>query len=241
MTTDELKARLGNYKWSLLTVCIMLLLVVFGYQLARYIDAGHARTVIAQKETISILLNENDKLLTQTNQRDIALAIADEEKQIIVGELAALKNEQDRLKEQIAFYERVIAPENTQDGFLIDDIEVFEAQRDNTYQLRFVLLQERLTKAVIKGTLNISVSGFIDDKPITIGTEDDTFLASPLAYRFKYFQNENVTFSLPENMKAESIVFSTTVYQYKRRLGEYTKSVTWDEAVANNEENTQAQ
>lgn len=241
MTTDELKTRLGNYKWSLLTVCIMLLMVIFGYQLARYIDEGHARTVAAQKETISILLNENEKLLTQSNQRDIALAIADEEKQIIVGELALLKDEQEKLKEQIAFYERVIAPENTQDGFLVDDVEVFETQRDNTFQLRFVLLQERLTKAVIKGTLNISVSGFVDDKPITVGTEDETFLASPLAYRFKYFQNETLTFSLPENMKAESIVFSTTVYQYKRRLGAYTKSVPWGEAVAVSERSAQEQ
>ena len=75
MTTDELKQRLGNHKWSLLMALLMLLMIALGYKIARKLDAGDSQKVLAQADTIALLLEENNQLTTKVNQLEIALAL----------------------------------------------------------------------------------------------------------------------------------------------------------------------
>ena len=76
MTTDQLKEVLGNYKWSLLVALIMLVMVGFGYKLARMIDVGDRKKVQAQQDTIAILSSENNTLTTRVNQLEVAIELS---------------------------------------------------------------------------------------------------------------------------------------------------------------------
>ena len=117
MTTDELKQRLGNHKWSLLMALLMLLMIALGYKIARKLDAGDSQKVLAQADTIALLLEENNQLTTKVNQLEIALALEGEEKQNILAALTKERNAQVALIKKIAFYERVMSPESEQGGF----------------------------------------------------------------------------------------------------------------------------
>ena len=231
MTTDQLKEVLGNYKWTLLVALIMFAMVGFGYKLARIIDEGDSKKVQAQQETIAILSEENHALTTKVNQLEVAMELATLETKSITNTLGEQKKELEAQQELLSFYERVVAPEKTDEGFAIEGVEVFKLS-DNTYQLRLVLLQSKQQKAVINGNLDIAVVGQRNSEAITLKSGESSLLAEDINYRFRFFQAVNVTLTIEEDINPESISFSTTVYQYKTRKGNYEISVPWNEALS---------
>lgn len=231
MTTDQLKEVLGNYKWTLLVALIMFAMVGFGYKLARIIDEGDSKKVQAQQETIAILSEENHALTTKVNQLEVAMELATLETESITNTLGEQKKELEAQQELLSFYERVVAPEKTDEGFTIEGVEVFKLS-DNTYQLRLVLLQSKQQKAVINGNLDIAVVGQRNSEAITLKSGESSLLAEDIKYRFRFFQAVNVTLTIEEHINPESISFSTTVYQYKTRKGNYEISVPWNEALS---------
>lgn len=231
MTTDQLKEVLGNYKWTLLVALIMFAMVGFGYKLARIIDEGDSKKVQAQKETIAILSEENHALTTKVNQLEVAMELATLETESITNTLGEQKKELEAQQELLSFYERVVAPEKTDEGFAIEGVEVFKLS-DNTYQLRLVLLQSKQQKAVINGSLDIAVVGQRNGEVITLKSGESSLLAEDIKYRFRFFQAVNVTLTIEEDINPETISFSTTVYQYKTRKGNYEISVPWNEALS---------
>ena len=231
MTTDQLKEVLGNYKWTLLVALIMFAMVGFGYKLARIIDEGDSKKVQAQQETIAILSEENHALTTKVNQLEVAMELATLETESITNTLSEQKKELEAQQELLSFYERVVAPEKTDEGFAIEGVEVFKLS-DNTYQLRLVLLQSKQQKAVINGSLDIAVVGQRNSEAITLKSGESSLLAEDIKYRFRFFQAVNVTLTIEEDINPESIAFSTTVYQYKTRKGSYEISVPWNEALS---------
>lgn len=231
MTTDQLKEVLGNYKWTLLVALIMFAMVGFGYKLARIIDEGDSKKVQAQKETIAILSEENHALTIKVNQLEVAMELATLETESITNTLGEQKKELEAQQELLSFYERVVAPEKTDEGFAIEGVEVFKLS-DNTYQLRLVLLQSKQQKAVINGSLDIAVVGHRNGEAITLKSGESSLLAEDIKYRFRFFQAVNVTLIIEEDINPESIAFSTTVYQYKTRKGSYEISVPWSEALS---------
>ena len=231
MTTDQLKEVLGNYKWTLLVALIMFAMVGFGYKLARIIDEGDSKKVQAQQETIAILSEENHALTTKVNQLEVAMELATLETESITNTLGEQKKEIEAQQELLSFYERVVAPEKTDEGFAIEGVEVFKLS-DNTYQLRLVLLQSKQQKAVINGSLDIAVVGQRNGEVITLKSGESSLLAEDIKYRFRFFQAVNATLTIEEDINPESISFSTTVYQYKTRKGNYEISVPWNEALS---------
>ncbi len=231
MTTDQLKEVLGNYKWTLLVALIMFAMVGFGYKLARIIDEGDSKKVQAQQETIAILSEENHALTTKVNQLEVAMELATLETESITNTLGEQKKELEAQQELLSFYERVVAPEKTDEGFAIEGVEVFKLS-DNTYQLRLVLLQSKQQKAVINGSLDIAVVGQRNGEAITLKSGESSLLAEDIKYRFRFFQAVNVTLTIEEDINPETISFSTTVYQYKTRKGNYEISVPWNEALS---------
>ena len=231
MTTDQLKEVLGNYKWTLLVALIMFAMVGFGYKLARIIDEGDSKKVQAQQETIAILYEENHALTTKVNQLEVAMELATLETESITNTLGEQKKELEAQQELLSFYERVVAPEKTDEGFAIEGVEVFKLS-DNTYQLRLVLLQSKQQKAVINGSLDIAVVGQRNGEAFTLKSGESSLLAEDIKYRFRFFQAVNVTLTIEEDINPESIAFSTTVYQYKTRKGNYEISVPWNEALS---------
>ena len=231
MTTDQLKEVLGNYKWTLLVALIMFAMVGFGYKLARIIDEGDSKKVQAQQETIAILSEENHALTIKVNQLEVAMELATLETESITNTLGEQKKELEAQQELLSFYERVVAPEKTDEGFAIEGVEVFKLS-DNTYQLRLVLLQSKQQKAVINGSLDIAVVGQRNGEAITLKSGESSLLAEDIKYRFRFFQAVNVTLTIEEDINPETISFSTTVYQYKTRKGSYEISVPWNEALS---------
>jgi len=100
MTTDKLKQLLGDYKWSLLVAALFLVMIAFGYKLARIVDEGDSLKVAAQDKTIAILVSENNQYVTQVNQLEVALQLTELEKKSIAEQLNSVHTEQAELQQR---------------------------------------------------------------------------------------------------------------------------------------------
>jgi electron transfer flavoprotein alpha subunit len=231
MTTDELKKHLGDHKWSLLIGFAMLAMVAFGYNIARKIDEGDGRKVAAQKATITLLTEENNQLTTRVNQLEIALELAKLEKQDITAALAQERKDVVKLMEKVAFYERVMAPEKAQQGFVVEGVKVTPSNSEREYHVSMVLLQQSTSKRVLRGKLNIAIEGEQNGETVTLSTSNGKLASGDIAYRFKFFQAVNTSVTLPEGFTPREIILASTVYQYNTRKGNYTLNIPWDAAL----------
>jgi hypothetical protein len=128
MTTDQLKTLLGNHKFALLVAFLMLIMLGFGFQLARYIDKGDGLIVKAQKETIAILSTDNNKLTTRVNQLDVEMELTQLENESLTKTLVEIKQQLEEQQQLLTFYERLVAPENSD--------SIFFATISNCFPLR---------------------------------------------------------------------------------------------------------
>lgn len=230
MTTDQLKQFLGNHKWSLIIGAAMLAMVGFGYQLSHIEERFNIQNLRAAENTLALVSDENSALITKVNQLEVALSVTTMEKEALLEQITELKGEMLELEQQNVFYQRVVSPEQSQEGFIVDNVEV-EGLENGRYTLRFVLLQQRQNRAVVNGSLAIELVGIQNGEPFSLKTGDAEFLESPVAYRFRYFQAVSLEFVLPEGSDVNQIHLSTVVYQYQRRIGVYEQSYTWSDVI----------
>ncbi len=233
MTPEALKARLGTYRLSLLVLVALIAMAVFGYQLADFQAQSAQSRVPAMKRTLVLLKDENAALQTRVNQLEVALSLAEQEaasgRQLQQEHLQTIAE----LHTQLGFYQNVMAPETTQDGFYIDGIQAIATASDDQFTLRFVLLQQRDNRAIVKGNLDVAITGSQDGKPVTLTSGSAQLLPEgAIKYRFKYFQTVNVKFTLPAGFVPEAVRFDTYVYQYTTLRGRYQRTVPWQQVVA---------
>lgn len=232
MTPEQLKARYGAFRLSLLVLAALMAMAFFGYQLAGYLQDNNSKQSEAMAETKALLEAENAALKTRVNQLEVALQLARQETGSERDIQSALQDELHDLRSRLDFYENVMAPETTQDGFYIDGVQVFATNTPNLYQLRFVLLQQRDNRAIVKGDLAISITGNLNNERVTYEAGSAGFLPEgTVKYRFKYFQTVNVNFSLPEEFEPEFLHFETDVYQYTTLRGNYQRTISWHDSA----------
>lgn len=210
----------------------MLAMLTFGYQLAVYVQNRDEHAFKAQAEMNAVLREQNASLQTRVAELEAELVLEQLQIETLEQQYAELMQEKQSVEQDLSFYQRVMAPENTQDGFLIDGIEITPAASTDYYRLRFVMLQQQDNKALIKGSLAISISGSLNGKPYEIRQGSEYLLVDgALKYRFKYFWPVDTNIKLPDGFKPELVRFETTVYQYTTRRGDYSREVRWDDVL----------
>ncbi len=206
----------------------MFMMMTFGYMLAQYIAQQQHHENAGLERSVNSLVSENDRLVTTTHQQQAKLALLRDKNEQLVSTIEKYQQEQHELLNIVSLYERIIAPETTQEGFALEQLTITKAASKNSYRMFFILLQQRQNKAVIKGNLAISITGSQAGQPAIITNSSAHLLPDgELFYRFKFFQSEQLEFSLPEGFTPEFIEFETQVYQYTTLRGTYKKRVGW--------------
>ena len=232
MHLSEIPQKLGQTRTVLLLGASLLAMLVFGMFLANA-DRGQLVDETRQlQHSISNLQTENEQLQTQANQLEVKLELAEMRAEQLKQEVVRLEEVVFNLQKDKAFYQHVVAPETTQDGFFIDGLELFETTTDGYFKATMVLLQQRAVSAIVRGDLKVAVTGIQNGKHRILTSDDNAILPEGnVTYGFKYFQPVTLYLQLPENFEPESIEFTTTVYQYKRRRGDYQRSYNWQDIL----------
>lgn len=233
MNFKDLKQELGFVRFYGSILIVIALALYAGYEYADKRNNLLTEEIKVLESSLDNLRLENQDLSSQLNVKKVELEVAS-----IANEQAQLNRKESllrekELKEQISFYQKVMAPELTQDGFVVESVEVLPTLSDRNYAINIMMLQRENIKSVIKGTLKIQLRGSLNGLPQTydlITLLDDK--ESKLNYSFRYFQVLEARVTLPDGFQAESLEIKTDVYKYKKRRGSYSTEVVWADALS---------
>lgn len=231
MNSDADTQSLGFMKFYALIFAVLGITFYLGYVLASWHIGSQDKEMKVMQQSMKNLASENQSLNSRINAMQIALDVANLSKQQNQVAMQEALSRESALKEQIGFYQRVMAPELTQDGFVVERMEIVKTPSNNNYAVSMILLQHEDIKATIKGDLEITITGSLRGSPQSFDLrvlQDEP--KTPLKYGFRYFQVINTTITLPDNFAPQGFEISTDVYKYNRKRGRYNTSIDWREA-----------
>ena len=232
LNSAELIKQWGHLRFTIYSILALLLMLVFGYQIAGFVQGEAVNASLSDAATRALLKQENAQLRRQVSELEVASILASKSVAALKKNVEEQQQLSRALEEQLSFYQRVVAPEVTQDGFFIDGVQVSRSASDNRYRLKAVLLKQNNNKAMLKGALRITVRGALNGSPYEISTADsEYFSGGAVSWGFKYFQTLDLEFALPKGFIPEKLTFSTDVWQWKTKRGEYFNSLDWTDIL----------
>ncbi|MCV2883730.1 hypothetical protein OE749_03310 [Aestuariibacter sp. AA17] len=225
---EALKAHHGAFKFYSIVLLLIVAAGYVGYQFGFSMQAAQQAQSATLQQSVTNLKQENDSLTKNLNIVGVELEVqklAAEKAQRTISE--GLEREA-ALKEQLTFYQKVMAPELREQGFVIDAFDVEPSVSDGFYRFDLVLLQQSKIKRAVKGSVTFSISGSQDGQPKRYN--QTALLASEakaLAFSFKYFQVIEGQLRLPEGFVPEKVSIKADVYQYKKKQGQLEKTFDW--------------
>ena len=127
-----------------------------------------------------------------------------------------METEHYQVKKELAFYEKVMAPEKQADGVVIDKVLMFPTNSPHHYRFQVTLVQQQLRRHFAKGNISISFNGSMDNKPAKLSLSKISDISKKdLAFSFKYFQIIEGEFTLPEKFVPETLTIGAILPKNK--------------------------
>jgi predicted RND superfamily exporter protein len=207
---------------AIITICLF-----SGYRIGNFYHGYQVKTLFEQKQRLEQLYQEQNSNIRRIHTLEVELEV---ERLANADSLIALKKVEKshyQIKRELAFYEKVMAPEKQADGLTIDNTIVFATESPHHYRFQVVLIQQRLKKRYAKGYVELALVGSLNNKPRTLLLSDISSLTKKeLSFSFQYFQHINGEFTLPDNFKPEYInvtaVLPKSKWQKHYRITENT-------------------
>lgn len=171
--------------------------------------AGVEANIITDKQTITVLTQENKKLHDQLNV----------------------------LANKLYFYERVVAPELQSSGVQIYSFSVHKNNEKGEWRYELVLMQAQKGRRLLKGTLALNFSVFENEhlKNIPITEFSDTFTST---FKFKYFQTIQGVFTLPPEVRNDEVILNLNVPGNRWHKGQRVEQrYNWQTLIKKEDEN----
>ena len=217
--------RLGRFKSALFLVILMLVCLFTGYRLGNFYHHFQTTTLAQQKDRLEHLYQEQAFQVERINTLEVELAVEQLANQNAQVTLKQMADEHYKVKKQLGFYEKVMAPEKGANGVVIDNVKIIASQSPNHFNYQITLVQQQLKKRYAKGYVDIIVKGSLDNKPRQLLLSDiSTVTRKNMSFSFQYFQVISGDFTLPNNFVAEKIqvsaILTKSKWQKYQRLNE---------------------
>lgn len=164
-------------------------------------------------ERVNDLERQVERLYEQAETADYEKHIAEVELGIeraaseqLEQDLLAGQDELLALKRELAFYQKIMAPELEAQGVVIDAFELHELRQPGHYQFRLAVVQTNRQRSGVKGVLGLSLNGLLDGSKVALDLFELAELpATEKEFSMRYFKVQTGSFRLPDNFEPESI------------------------------------
>jgi hypothetical protein len=220
-------------KWGAFNSYVLLFLGISGLLYLGFL--GGNQVFKAQQKEINSLKNslqnvraENEKVNKQLNILRVEFDVLNLAQQKSFSEIKQGIDRESALQKDIAFYQQVMAPELTQQGFIIDAFNIEKSLSDRSYRFEIVMLQREKIKNTLKGNLDVTLVGSEAGQSKQYSLNE--LLVNPeqqLIFGIKYFQVVEGELQLPENFQVEKVLIHSEIYQFNHKKGELNSSFDW--------------
>jgi hypothetical protein len=221
--------RLGPFKSALFLLTLIVLCIFVGYRMGNFYHNFQYSTLEKQKIRLAEMYEKQSNQVELIHTLEVELAVEQLASQNAQKMLKKMSLENYQVKKELAFYEKVMAPEKEADGVVIDNIKIMASQSPNHYSFQIVLVQQQIKKRYTKGYIGLSIIGSLKNKPSQLSlTEISTLTTKELSFNFKYFQVLEGAFTLPENFAPEKLQLSAILTKNKwQKYHKLEKSLPW--------------
>ena len=222
--------RLGLFKSALFLGVLIVLCLFTGYRLGNFYHHFQTTTLAQQKDRLEHLYREQSLQVERIHTLEVELAVeqlANQNAQTILREMA---DEHYQVKEQLGFYEKIMAPEKGANGLVIDKVKITASQSLDHYNFQITLVQQQLKKRYAKGYVDIRITGSYANKPSELTlSEISTVTKKNLSFSFKYFQVISGDFTLPNDFIPEYIHVSAILTKSKwQKYQKLNETLPWN-------------
>lgn len=221
--------RLGPFKSALFLLALIILCLFVGYRFGNFYHNFQSATLDKQKIRLEKLYKEQADQVARIHTLEVELAVEQLASQNAQATLKKMSAAHYQVKKELAFYEKVMAPEKGADGLVIDNIKITASQSPDHYNFQIILVQQQLKKRYAKGYVEFTIAGSLENKPSQLKLADISAVTrKDLSFSFKYFQVIEGSFTLPKNFVAEKVQLSAILTQSKwQKYQKLNKTLPW--------------
>jgi len=227
--------RLGTFRSAILLMLLIVICIYSGYRIGNFYHGYQVKTLAQQKVRLDNLYEKNVLQNSRINTLEVELEVERMANQRSQKLLKSMESEHYQVKKELAFYEKVMAPEKTADGLVVDRVSVYPTGSPHHFRFQVVLVQQQRRKRFAKGYVGLEFTGSLDNKPSQLRLSNiSTSTKKDLSFSFQYFQIIEGEFTLPENFLPEKVELATILpknkWQKYKRLNE---SFNWNDLLKN--------
>ena len=165
---------------------------------------GQQKTDLEQQ--LKTAQSENADLRQQLAIQQRSSEIDRRASQEVRNEFATLTDEMQKLRDELAFYRRILSPADNKTGLNIQRFEMQPIAQQGRYQFRLMLTQVKRNEQYVRGTIEIDVTGTEAGASKVLSFAklrvDD---GEALKFKFRYFQDFEGEIELPANFTPQNL------------------------------------
>lgn len=221
--------RLGTFKSALFLITVISLCLFTGYRVGNYYHHFQVTSLEQQKLRLEQLYQQQEEHMARIHTLEVELTVeqlANIKAQELLKEAAEQKFE---VKKQLAFYEKIMAPEKEAAGLFVENINIVSSKTPNQYHFQVTLVQQQLKRRYSKGYIELVFEGQEGNKTVKLKLSEVAELnKKDLKFSFQYFQIINGQFTLPSNFTPERILVSAILTKSRwQKYAKKDKTVLW--------------
>jgi len=225
--------RLGVFRSTLLLVVLIITCIFCGYRIGNFFHGYQLQAITEYKNRLERLYQQQVDQVKRLNTLEVELEVERLANQRSLNLLKDMETEHYQVKKELAFYEKIMAPEKQADGVVIDDVSIIPTTSPSHYRFQVVLVQQLLKKRYAKGFIELSLTGSLKNKPSSIKLKNISSLTKKdLSFSFQYFQIIEGEFTLPKDFIPEKIEVATILPKNKwQKYHRLEESYSWRKIV----------
>lgn len=216
---------------AVLTVTAVLGAFEFGRVRAGYDSQSMNQELTQQRGEIERLEAVNSELRERIALLERSGDIDSEARQELQATLATMQDEVLELREELAFYRGIVSPDNGAAGLRVQSLRIQPGPDRDRFHFRLVLIQAIKHDRRASGEITVAIHGQRGGEAVSLQLSDLVMNdADKLSYSFKYFQDFEGDFRLPDNFQPQRV--EVTVSPSGRGNEPVSRSFAWDDISA---------
>ncbi|WP_286234665.1 DUF6776 family protein [Thalassotalea sediminis] len=233
LNLNSIVERLGTFRSSLLLIALIVTCFFCGYRIGNFFHGFQQTTLHQMQQRLDHLYQQQEEHIRRINTLEVELEVERLANQKSQNLLTEIEQQHFKVKTELAFYEKVMAPEKQADGLVIDKLTLSSTASPRHYRFQVVLVQQKVRKRFAKGHIKLVLHGSLKDKPVKLElSKISEITKKQLGFSFQYFQIIEGELTLPEHFSPDQIELSAVMPKSKwQAYQRIDQSYSWADVV----------
>lgn len=207
LSISRLKRRFGRFRLLILMGVLFAVAVFAGHYFGNRTTLQEQALLQSQQVRLDNLYTLSEQLNQQINFLKVELEIEKQAGTHVKEQLQQLHQESFKLQKELAFYQKIMAPELAADGVEIDEFHISPSGSERVYHYKLVLVQTQKQRRFAKGQVKLTLSGSIENRSQSYPLDQliGEFTPKQWQFSFRYFKIIEGDFTLPEGFSPQRV------------------------------------